>query len=110
MQFRYDTDECVWTITELKSAQDLVNEGRKMKNCVASYAYSCASGNSAIFSVERIFPVSQLIEKVATLEVQPSNRNLVQAKGKCNSAVTSKAMNVVNRWRQANGIKTGVLV
>jgi len=109
-QFRYDTEECVWTVTELKTAQDLVNEGRKMKNCVASYAYNCAAGNSTIFSVERIYPASQLIGKAATLEVNPANRNLVQAKGTCNSTLPPKVMSVVIRWAQANRIKTGVMV
>ena len=109
-QFRYETEECIWTITELRTAQNLVNEGRKMKNCVASYAYNCALGSSAIFSMERIYLESQLIGKVATLEVNPSNRTLVQAKGVCNCALTSKVMSVVIRWVQVNRIKTGILV
>jgi len=109
-QFRYVTEECIWTITELRTAQDLVNEGRKMKNCVASYTYNCAAGNSSIFTMERIFPANQLIGKVATLEVNPTNRTLVQAKGVCNSGLTPKVMSVVIRWTQANRIKTGILV
>jgi hypothetical protein len=109
-QFRYETDDCTWTVTELRTSQDLLNEGRKMKNCIASYADRCASGNCSIFTVERIFPVNQMIEKAATFEVIPSKRTLVQAKGKCNSAVSLKTMNVIKRWAQANSIKTGVLV
>ena len=109
-QFTYVTDDFTWTVTELKTAQDLVNEGRKMKNCVASYAYNCATGDSAIFSLERIYPVGKIIEKVATLEVFPSKRILIQARGKCNSAITPKIESIVVRWGQANGIKVGVLV
>jgi hypothetical protein len=109
-QFRHETDEYIWTITELKTAQDLLNEGRKMKNCVASYAYSCASGNSAVFTVERVYPVSQAIEKAATLEVHQSNRTLVQAKGKCNSGLTPKTMNIVTRWAAANRITVRIQV
>jgi hypothetical protein len=103
-QYRYVTDEYTWTITELKTAQDLLNEGRKMKNCVASYAYSCASGDSAIFTVGRVYPASQFIEKVATLEVYQAKRTLVQAKGKCNTAITPKTMNIATRWAAANRI------
>jgi hypothetical protein len=109
-QFRHETDEYFWTITELKTAQDLLNEGRKMKNCVASYSYSCASGNSAVFTVERVYPVSQAIEKAATLEVHQLNRTLVQAKGKCNSALTPKTMNIVTRWAAANRITVRIQV
>ena len=109
-QFRHESDGYIWTVTELKTAQDLLNEGRKMKNCVASYTYGCASGNSAIFTVERIYPVNQIIEKVATLEVQLSTRTLIQAKGKCNTAVTPKVLNIINRWANANRIKVGLAV
>jgi len=109
-QFRHKTEECIWTVTEIITAQDLVNEGRKMKNCVASYCYKCASGQSSIFSVERVFPVSQVIEKVATLEVHASNRSLIQAKGKCNSAITPKVKSVITRWAQANSIKVQLSV
>ena len=102
MQFRYSTDEYTWTITELRSAQDLLNEGRKMKNCVSSYAYKCASGDTAIFTIERIYLANQIIDKAATVEVHIANREVVQAKGKCNTAITPKTMNVLTRWAQAN--------
>jgi hypothetical protein len=110
LQFRHETDECVWTVTELRSAQDLLNEGRKMKNCVASYEYRCAVGDSSLFTVERVYPLSQAIEKVATLEVHKSKRILFQAKGKCNTALTPKNGNIVARWAAANGITVRLLV
>jgi hypothetical protein len=109
-QFRYETDECIWTVTELKNAQDLLNEGRKMRNCVSSYAYKCASGSSTIFSLERVYPTSQTIEKAATLEVNIANRSLIQAKGKCNTNLTPKILHVVTRWAQVNGIAVRLLV
>jgi hypothetical protein len=109
-QFRHETDECIWTVTELKTAQDLLNEGRKMKSCISSYSYACASGKSSIFSVERIYPASGIIEKTATLEVNPSKRTLIQAKGKCNSALTPKIMNIVTRWAEANSIPVRLAV
>jgi len=109
-QYRVEKEECVWTITELLTAQDLLNEGRKMRNCVSSYAYTCASGKSSIFTVERIYSVSQLIEKTATVEVSRANRSVIQAKGKCNTAVPPKAMSVITKWAQANRIKMGLLV
>jgi len=109
-QFRLETDECIWTVTELLTAQDILNEGRKMRNCVSSYAYSCALGEKSIFSVERVYRASQEIDKTATLEVHISNRTLVQAKGKCNTGVPPKAMNIITRWAQANSIKMGLVV
>ena len=109
-KFNHKTEECVWTVTELLTAKDILNEGNKMKNCVASYTYRCASGESAIFTVERIYPVTQQIDKVATLEVIPAKRILIQAKGKCNTALSAKAINIINRWAAAAGIKVQLLV
>ena len=109
-QFRHESEGLIWTVTELKTAQDLLNEGRKMKNCVASYTCACAVGNSAIFTVERMYPLSQVVEKVATLEVQKGNRALIQAKGKCNTAVTPKAMIVIARWARENRITIRLMV
>jgi hypothetical protein len=109
-RFWHETDESVWSVTELTTAQDLLNEGRKMKNCVASYALKCADGISAIFSVERFYLENQVAEKIATLEVNQAKRGLIQAKGKCNTALTSKVKSVITRWAQANGIAVRLTV
>jgi len=108
--FRHESEEFVWTIYELKTAQDLTNEGRKMKNCVGIYARNCATGRSAIFTVERAYRGSQQAEKAATLEVQISSRAVIQAKGKCNSALPSKTMSVIARWAASNRIKVQLQV
>jgi len=108
-RFRHETEECVWVITELTSDQDLANEGRKMKNCVGGYADKCASGYSAVFSVERINKMNRLVENAATLEVNVSNRMLIQAKGKCNSALPDKTMSVIARWAAGNRITVRLL-
>jgi len=108
-RFRHETEGYVWTVTELRTAQDLVNEGRKMRNCVGGYASKCASGSSAIFSVEQTHKANQLTDKAATLEVQVSNRTVIQAKGKCNSILSRKAENAVKRWAESNRIKVHLL-
>jgi len=66
-------------VTELLTAGELFNEGRRMKSCLSSDAFRCASDESAIFSLERVYPISGLVKKNATLEVVPSRRTLVQA-------------------------------
>ena len=109
-QFKYETEKRLWTVTELRTANDLVNEGRKMRNCVSSYAYNCASGKCSIFSVECFYQANCLIEKAATLEVTIINRTLVQAKGKCNTALSSKVKNVITRWAAFHNIKVQVMV
>ncbi|WP_010253007.1 PcfJ domain-containing protein [Treponema primitia] len=106
--FAFETVECKWRVTQLLTAQDLLNEGRKMKNCVSSYAYKCSSGECSIFNLSSYDKDSHLIESHATLEVT-KDRLLIQAKAKFNIRVSPKAMNVINRWAQANRIKNGVL-
>jgi hypothetical protein len=109
-QFRYETDGCLWMVTELKTAKDLLNEGRKMHNCVSFYSRACASGDCSIFTVECAFSEGKDTEKIATLEVRLANRALVQAKGKCNTAITPRTRNVITRWAAANGISVKLQV
>jgi len=109
-RFSYEAGECVWVVTELLTAKELFSEGRRMKSCLSSYAFSCAAGDSAIFSLERVYPISGVVEKNATLEVAPSRRTLVQARGKCNGPLATKAMSVVKRWAAANGITVRLMV
>jgi len=109
-KFNYETKECVWTITELLTSKEILYEGNKMKNCLASYIFRCASGESAIFTVECFYPVSQHIEKTATLEVNPAKRTLIQAKEKCNAPLSPKTTNVVKRWAAANGVRVQLLI
>jgi hypothetical protein len=103
-QSRFEYDDCVWTVKQILTAQDLLNEGRKMKNCVASYTSYCASGEGSIFNVSYTPFATQITESKATLQI---TRNLVvvQAKAKCNMRVLPTTMKVIKRWAQANGIK-----
>jgi hypothetical protein len=106
--FKYESDGCVWTVSQLLTVQDLLNEGRKMKSCVSSYTYDCSSGKCSIFNVSCFYTDSRLTESKATLEVS-RDRSLVQAKGKCNIRVNAVIMNVITRWAQANRIRNKVI-
>jgi hypothetical protein len=106
--FKYEANECIWTITQLLTAQDLLNEGRKMKSCVSTYTYRCSIGECAIFNVSCFYMDTRQTESKATLEVS-KDRSLVQAKGKCNIRVNSVVMNVITRWTQANRIRNKLI-
>ncbi len=83
--------------TQIVSKDDLTNEGRIMHNCVASYHYACASGESEIFSL------SCNNVKIATLEV--SGMNVVQARGPCNQALKGDALKYYKRWCREKALK-----
>ena len=101
---RFEQDKCAWLFSQLHTVQDLLNEGRTMKNCVSSYAAKCAAGDCAIFHVSCLFTDTQRAEDKATLEVSRS-RALVQAKAKCNAKVSPLTMSIIRKWAQANKIK-----
>jgi hypothetical protein len=103
--FQYVQGTTVWVVSELRTARELLEEGRRMRNCVASYSYACAAGECAIFNLSCRYGSSGLTDRIATLEVKKADKALVQAKGKCNSRVTAGMMNVITRWAQANEIK-----
>ena len=94
----------VWAFTQLCDVRALLNEGRLMKNCVSSYSFKCASGESAIFHASRVFKEDQIYMDIATLEVS-RDRVLAQAKGKCNAALSPIAIKVIKKWAQLNRIK-----
>jgi hypothetical protein len=101
--FKYENNDCIWTIKQLCNIHELTNEGRRMKHCVASYAYKCAAGSCGIFNVSCKSRLTNISESIATVEVA-SDWRVVQIKGKCNSVVSGRAMNVITRWAQQNRI------
>ena len=81
-----------WSIVELTSAMELAQESRAMQHCVASYAYRCVQGASAIFSVSR-----NDVRRF-TIELDPRSRQLVQARGMRNRTCDAGELAVVGRW------------
>lgn len=91
-----------WTITELLNSEALVQEGRDMKHCIASYARSCASGRSSVWSLQCEDAKGR--ERVITIEVSPSARMVVEARGRFNAAPTLQAMRILRQWTEKAGL------
>ncbi len=87
-----------WTIYELLSSNALIAEGRAMHHCVASYAGSCAAGRSSVWSMQCSSHEGE--SRVLTIEVQPSDRRVVEARGKYNEPPAPKAMSILQRWAE----------
>ncbi|WP_353777225.1 PcfJ domain-containing protein [Winogradskyella sp. 3972H.M.0a.05] len=86
-----------FTLFELCSSGELINEGRKMNHCVASYARSCHSGRSRIFTLRsKEVPGSE--EIMATIEVHLASKTIVQAKAKYNKPISKKAIFIIKKW------------
>ncbi|WP_310395509.1 PcfJ domain-containing protein [Hymenobacter sp.] len=84
-------DEGRVRIAQLTTFGQLVEEGRTLQHCVASYMDSCRRGRCGIFSLA--FDG----RPVVTLEVSPE-RVVVQARGRHNRAMAADERFWVNRW------------
>lgn len=81
-----------WTVRELTSSKALAQESRAMHHCVASYAYRCVQGQTAIFSL------CAAGDRRITVELDPFGHRIRQARGVCNRATTSEEQAVLTRW------------
>ena len=86
---------------ELTGSKLLVDEGKTMKHCVATYAHQCVAGKSAIFSLRK-YSFDLLIETMATIEVNLSMRRIVQAKAKMNKKISDEARKHLDEWANKN--------
>lgn len=98
----------IWTIKELLSSKELQNEGRTMHHCASSYASSCNSGRSSIWSVE--LTEREGTQKKATLEIHLSNRQIVQARGRYNEKIGQQVRNIVSRWANQSNLSVGTYI
>jgi hypothetical protein len=78
-------------IEQLTSYEQLVDEGRAMHHCVASYLQSCRKGHCGIFS----FTVDGV--RALTLEVT-ADRTVVQVRGKFNRWMSKKEHAWITQW------------
>jgi hypothetical protein len=101
-------NERLFTITELLTGEELRAEGSAMKHCVGSYANSCASGRTAIFSMQ--VDGRRGRERMLTIEVDVRNRQIVQARGRFNAAASPLDQRVMNGWATTAGLTMGRFV
>ncbi|AGA28826.1 PcfJ domain-containing protein [Singulisphaera acidiphila] len=92
-----------WTIQELTSGQELQQEGMAMKHCVACYAGACARRTTSIWSMR--FENDERRFRVMTIEVDLSTRTICQARRRYNVPPNEKALGVLRRWAEQEGLK-----
>lgn len=86
----------IWRIDELLSSQELIDEGRKMRHCVATYAQSCHHGSCGIWSMT--LQTKEGIQKVLTIEVRLPSKTIRQVRGKMNRLPDAKEREIIQRW------------
>jgi hypothetical protein len=92
----------VYEVTELLTARELVEEGKAMSHCVASYAHACGSGQSSIWSL-RVRIESGRVVRLATIEVRRRDSKIVQVRRQSNKPPTERELSILRRWGDAGG-------
>lgn len=93
----------------LNNEQALINEGRAMEHCVASYAWRCRDNNCQIYSVTKN---GKRIGTLELIEGFPVKFMVNQFRGKCNSKPENDANIAVSTWLQnhyARIVKYGIV-
>ncbi len=92
----------MYTITELINSAELEEEGLTMRHCVASYRPLCESGEESIWSLT-VEDASGQADRLLTLEVRNRNREIVQARGRCNRLAEIDELHILSQWMRAGG-------
>jgi hypothetical protein len=93
----------IWTVTEILNQRDLIQEGRDMRHCVASYAGSCTKGYHSIWSIE--LDSYEGKKKLGTIQVVNQSKTISQVAAKCNARLDAPASNVLQRWAKKAGLQ-----
>ena len=69
-----------WSIRELLSSDELIDEGRSLQHCARTYARSCHAGRSSIWTME--IEDENGRRKILTIELSPRQKLIRQVRGK----------------------------
>ena len=89
-------------IVELLTTQEMMDEGRAMRHCVASYASDCASGRTSIWSLRKEIE-SGRFNRLATIEVNNTQRFIVQVRRRLNQRPAKEDLAILGRWQNEGG-------
>jgi hypothetical protein len=92
----------VYRIVELLTSSELFAEGRTMRHCVASYAGSCTSRRTSIWSLRKSIESDRVI-RLLTIEVSNQQQTIVQVRGRCNRLPSEGELAILANWSEAGG-------
>jgi hypothetical protein len=92
----------IWTIRELLGSRELIAEGREQHHCVATYARSCFSGSTSIWTMD--CQESQARQKCLTIELHNATKSIRQVRGLRNRMATARELDIIHRWAHQDGL------
>lgn len=96
-----------WRVTELLSGKALAEEGRKLRHCVYSYSWSVEKGQTSIWSMTVECSLNGGPERAVTIELRNDTRRIVQVRGSCNRAPSTREFQVLKEWAGLNNLEIG---
>lgn len=93
-----------WTIVELLDSRALVDEGRRLRHCVSTYAQRCASGRSSIWSLRHRWCDDDATRSLLTIEVRPDTKRIVQIRTYANGQPARWQLELVRAWAEREGL------
>jgi hypothetical protein len=93
-----------WYVTELTNSEELRMEGARLRHCVASYADPCWRGASSIWSL-RVRRENR-VRSVLTIEVDPTRRAVIQARGWRNQFPTGTPLRLLRQWAKRERLRS----
>ena len=92
-----------WSIRELLTSAELYAEGRALRHCIYTYALKCRDGKSTIWSLRLL--VNGIEKRMATIEVDPHKRAIIQTRTKCNRYAGARSQEMIRQWAAVAGLK-----
>ena len=86
----------IWRFRQIKTGNDLYQEGQQMHHCVSTYKGRCMSGDISIWSLSYEFPIGRAHRGV-TMEVR-SDGMIAQCRGFANRLPYPNEVAMVKRW------------
>jgi hypothetical protein len=92
-----------WTMTQIKTGNDLLKEGQAMRHCVVSYKRSCMDGGTYIWSLSSK-NYNGTMKRHLTIQLN-QNFDVVQYQGVGNRDARPNEKTILQRWANDNGIQ-----
>jgi len=96
----------IWSISQLLSGAQLLDEGRTMGHCAGIYSLACYKGRTTIWSMKQ--ELNQATRRVLTIEVDPKTRCIRQARAKYNRMPNKHALEILKKWAARDGLTVGI--
>lgn len=97
--YNYSNDK--WIFTHPKTADDMRKEAAMQSNCLATYVDKVANGRCHIVFLRK---KNNKEQSYITIEINPNNNRLIQAKRKYNNSPSQSDWEVIRHWAKLRNI------